>query len=312
MGAIRRLDIIINPISGRRRARRFATAFVERLKREFESVRTFTTRGRHDATALATQCAADEPATRAHALVVVGGDGTVREAAAGLSSGRIRPDASSGRDDTEPPILIVPCGTENVLAKYLGLIPDEELLLDVIRSGRIEALNVSLCNHQRFLFVAGVGFDSEVVRRVATSRRGHLSYLSYLRPVLGALWDYRSPMIRVHIDGECVFEGRGQFLAGNISRYALGLEIFERADPGDGLLDVVIFAYRRPFGLVWHAIRLLSRQHVGASGVYYGQGREIRVESGRLEPLQLDGDLAGATPIEIKVLQQRVQFLKRP
>ncbi|MBX3394102.1 MAG: hypothetical protein KF841_01915 [Phycisphaerae bacterium] len=311
MHAIRRLDIILNPISGRRRMRRFAAAFVQRLERTFKSVRLFETRGRGDAAALAARSTAEPAETRADVLVVVGGDGTVREAADGLISGSFRPIDDREIKDVGPPILIVPCGTENVLAKYFGLAPDEDLLLDAMQSGRLHALNVSLCNQHRFLFVAGVGFDSEIVRRVEVARRGHSSYFSYVRPVLQTLWNHDPATIRVDIDGIRVFEGRGLFLAGNISRYALGLEIFERADPGDGLLDVVILAYRRQFGLLWHALRMLSNQHVGATGVYYGQGRAIRVESDRTEPLQLDGDLAGATPIEITVLRQRVQFLTR-
>lgn len=289
---VRRVHVVVNPISGRRRSRAGARVFIERLKSTLDDVVITQTRGSGDA-ALAAERACRE---KADALVVVGGDGTLREAAGGMNG-------------TGVPILIVPCGTENVVGKYLGLAIEDDLLFDVLMRGRRLPFDLVQCNDRPFLFVSGVGYDADVVRLLSARRKGHISYLTYIRPLLSSLLNHRAPRMRIDVDDQRVFEGYGQAIAGSIPRYAFGMKILGRAAPNDGLLDLCVFEYRNKAGLLWHALHVLADQHLGSPGVYYWQGRRIRIECDSAHPVELDGDPAGATPIELSLVGRRIEFL---
>lgn len=96
-------------------------------------------------------------------VVVLGGDGTLNEAANGLVG-------------TETALAALPGGSTNVFARTLGL-PDDPVeatgaLLDAIDTASIRRVGLGSVNDRYFLFHAGIGFDAAVVEQV--ERRGGL------------------------------------------------------------------------------------------------------------------------------------------
>ena len=65
----------------------------------------------------------------------------------------------------------------------------------------------------------------------------------------------------VAIDGEEIFDGRGLVFVGNISRYAVGLQILHYADFGDGLLDVCVYKCASQLHLAKHSVLTISKHH---------------------------------------------------
>ena len=127
-------------------------------------------------------------------VVVLGGDGTLNEAANGLAG-------------TETALAAVPGGSTNVFARTLGL-PDDPVeatgaLLDAIEAGSVRRVGLGCVNDRYFLFHAGVGFDAAVVEQV--ERRGGLlkRFAGHPLFVAAALdtwvrhYDRRSPAFRV-------------------------------------------------------------------------------------------------------------------
>jgi diacylglycerol kinase family enzyme len=117
-----------------------------------------TTRRGH-ATRLA-QGAADEGY---EVVVVLGGDGTLNEAANGLAG-------------SATALATLPGGSTNVFARTLGL-PDDPLdatvvILEALAGRSIRRIGLGSVNGRRFLFHVGVGFDAAVVADV--ERRGSL------------------------------------------------------------------------------------------------------------------------------------------
>ena len=66
--------------------------------------------------------------------------------------------------------------------------------------------------------------------------------------------------------------------------------------PNDGLLDVVVMRANSFMDSVRAVWDLLREGHGGDAFVGYARGREIRVESNPVIPVQLDGDAGGTTP----------------
>lgn len=90
-------------------------------------------------------------------VVVLGGDGTVNEAANGLVG-------------TNCAMAALPGGSTNVFTRTLGM-PDDpvdstELVLDAVRQGHITRIGLPAVNGRYFLFHAGLGFDAAVVEQV--------------------------------------------------------------------------------------------------------------------------------------------------
>ncbi|MBI5093925.1 MAG: diacylglycerol kinase family lipid kinase [Candidatus Hydrogenedentes bacterium] len=275
--------VIVNPVSGGGRG----TAMGERLCGELSargaSVEKFVTRRAGDA--------------RGHAglpgfdcVAVVGGDGTVNEAANGLSSQETR-------------LAILPLGTANVVAKELGIPSDPPAVADLIVRDSTRVVDAGRYGSRRFLLGVGAGPDAAVVEEVHRARGRSLSYASYVRPALRVLLGYRFPAIRVEIDGSAVCEDANYVVVGNC-RYSAGVfPVTPLARIDDGLLDVCVV---RNLSLLRLAALALATHRPGFStrrGVMYAKGREIVLSSsdGRRVPFQVDGDPGGELPLSLCV-----------
>lgn len=111
----------------------------------------------------ATRLAASAATDGTDVVVVLGGDGTLNEAANGLAG-------------TSTALAAVPGGSTNVFARTLGL-PDDPIeatgaLLDALAQGSIKRIGLGSVNGRYFLFHVGIGFDAAVVAEV--ERRGSL------------------------------------------------------------------------------------------------------------------------------------------
>ncbi len=286
------IRVVVNPVSGRAGRRDVLATLCRRVKDAGWLLRIHETRGPEDGSKIASRSCREG----LRALVVVGGDGTISEAVRGMR-----------REDV--PILVVPQGTENILAKYLGLRADGDWLWQVLRDGRERALDVPAMNDRQFLLIGGVGFDAEAVRRVAMARRGHISYLTYFWPLWRTLWGDSYPPVSVEVDGRQVHEGPALVFVGNVPRYAVGIRILENAVPDDGLLDVCVLPCDGPRNVLRHAVNVLLKRHLRSRGVIYKQARHVHVWADRPTPVQLDGDVAGWLPAEFEMTGKRVRFL---
>lgn len=105
----------------------------------------------------ATRLAQGAAAAGTEAVVVLGGDGTLNEAANGLAG-------------TATALAPLPGGSTNVFARTLGL-PDDPVeatgvLLDALSRRSIRRVGLGSVNGRYFLFHVGMGFDAEIVRQV--------------------------------------------------------------------------------------------------------------------------------------------------
>ena len=285
---------IVNPKSGASSSKLTGRQFEEYLIKKGFEVRVSLTTSLDDACELATGAAVDYDCAM---VIVVGGDGTVREVAHGL-------------EGSDKPLLIVPCGTENLLANELGFDEKLKTIIRTFEAGYIRTLDLGSANGKCFTSIAGFGFDGEVVRRVNEQRKGHIDYSDYVWPIWRAFWSYKFGAMKVEVDGEEIFDGPGLVFVGNISRYAVGLQILHYADFGDGLLDVCIYKCASRVHLVKHSVMTILKQHAGTKDVIYRQGKNICVSSQTTDiETEIDGDPGPALPVQIKVIPQAVNVI---
>jgi YegS/Rv2252/BmrU family lipid kinase len=287
------ITAIMNPVAGASRRRRAIRGLLEALDRRGVRVELRQTCAAGEAERLARQ-AVDQ----ADAVLAIGGDGTVCEVVNGLAGGQV-------------PLLIWPTGTENLVAKSLGFRADAKLICSCLDEGRTRTVDMGTANGRSFLVVAGVGFDAEVVHRLARDRRGHITHLSYAAPIWRTFWEHRFPVLQVQTDA-MTWTGRGLVFVGNMARYALGLPVVRDAIPDDGRLDLLILPCDHQIGLLGHSIRTLLRMHVGYKGVVYERVERARVSSTENVPFELDGEAAGVLPLEVNVQPAAIRVLVPP
>jgi len=285
---------IVNPKCGASSSRPAGRQFRAYLQQKGFRVKYNLTRCLDDACELAAGAADDGDCAM---VVAVGGDGTVREVAHGLES--------SGK-----PLLIVPCGTENLLASELGFDEKVETIIKTFEAGYVRLLDLGNANGKCFTSIAGFGFDGEVVRRVSEQRKGHIDYSDYFWPIWRTFWSYKFDAMRVEVDGIEIFNGQGLVFVGNISRYAMGLDILCKADFSDGLLDICIYKCRSHLRLLKHSAMTVIKQHIKSHDVIYYQGKNIIVSSDTADiKTEIDGDPGPVMPVQIRIIPKAVKFM---
>lgn len=288
---------IVNPKSGASSGKFVCRQFHRYLTDRGYEVRLHLTTSLGHACELASAVVAD---TDCALVVAAGGDGTIREVAHGLEGGCV-------------PLLIVPSGTENLLANELGFDWRVETLIKAFEEGSLRPLDLGTANGKCFASVAGFGFDAAVVDRVTRQRTGHINHFDYVQPLWRTLWSHAFDPMAVVVDGEQIFDGQGLVFVGNISRYAIGLQLLHHADYSDGLLDVCIYKCGGRIHLVKHSIVTVLKLHAHCRDVIYRQGKSITVSAASDRVLaEIDGDPGPALPVHIEVVPAAVRCLVPP
>ncbi len=237
-------------------------------------------------------------------LVAAGGDGTV---------------AALINDSPRCPVTVLPSGTENLFARNFRMVDRPDVVARTIAAGRTMAMDVGLTGDRRFVLMAGIGFDADVVNRHHAARVGltgsmrPTSRVAYVEPVLRSSFEYQFPALRIMVSDP----GREEELIGttafvfNLPRYALNLPIAPTALGDDGMLDLIVF--RNPGALhalhyLWMVFRGL---HLRREGVYHRRVRRVTVSSASAVPIQLDGDPGGSLSIDSQAPPWGVEVLPR-
>ncbi|MBD3672256.1 MAG: hypothetical protein HUJ26_01905 [Planctomycetaceae bacterium] len=231
---------------------------------------------------------------RLRCLVAAGGDGTVNDVLNRYPS---------------VPLTIFPMGTENLLAKYLKIESSGDRLAEVIHHGRTAQFDVCQVNGRKFLLMLSFGIDADVVHRTSEARTGHISKLDYFQPFWDSVRNYEYPEIRVFVDdGDTPHTGRFGILS-NIPAYALQLPFAVGASPFDGRLDLRLFEKGSLWSTMEYLYYVTNRWHEERDDVTCLSARRFRIESEVPVPLQVDGDPAGFTPVEVEVSSSKVTLL---
>ncbi|MDZ4848392.1 MAG: diacylglycerol kinase family protein [Pirellulaceae bacterium] len=234
---------------------------------------------------------------RLRAVISAGGDGTASAVAA--------------RVPASTPLWLCPLGTENLLARYLGMTTDPNQTAVAITRLKTHKMDAGLANGKLFLIMVGVGFDAEVVRQVHTNRRGHIRRWHYWFPILRSMFQYRFPKLKLS-NGESI-EAAWYFVH-NLPQYAAGLMIAPQAVSNDGLLDVCAFEK----GGVWNGLRYFANirlgRHQNCPDFSHRRISSFRIESTSQNSsnisFQLDGDWGGYLPVEIECLRDRLCLIE--
>lgn len=290
-----RLLLIINPIAGRDTPLRIEAAMRDSFaRREITAiVETAITRSPTDATAIAREA-------QGHFDVVaaVGGDGTVRDVAAGLR-------------ETPLPLAIIPNGTANVLAADLGIPLLLRNAMDLIGpEARTAPLDLGEVNGRPFVLNVGAGYAARVILNTPSIWKRRVGYLAYLPAAVRAAFARDRARATITVDGvqheeraQVIFVANSGGVGGRLVQIAPDVRL------NDGLFTVAVFAPRSPLALLDAFVRLAAQRHDAIPGAQFWEGKEITIVCDPPLPLQVDGDAAGRTPCTIRVLPSALRVI---
>lgn len=288
----RKIHVVINPASGQ------PDTILNTLNSVFHPAGidwdVFITKHSGDAERLARQSAE----SGVDVVAAYGGDGTVMEVARGLLG-------------LETPMAILPGGTANLMSVELDIPKKlaEAAAIAADPNSPMRVVDAGLFNGQtHFLLRVGMGFSARKVEIADRELKDRWGILAYSIGGLKAMNTTDVADYRLTLDGKS-YETKGFTClvdnAGNIGFAGLGLKSI-RVD--DGLLDVIVVRDSRIRS--WIAVGAgVSGSQPNPEYIDHWQAQEITIEADPPQPIQLDGEMVGETPLTVKVVPGYVRIL---
>jgi diacylglycerol kinase (ATP) len=290
-----RVFVIFNPVAGRANADEVRLA----LERHFPHVHgngdVHETTGHENLAELARSAVE----RGVDVVAAAGGDGTV----SGVADGLVGSQALLG---------IIPLGTTNVLARELGIPLDIDKACAVIASSRsTTAIDAMRIGDSYYYTQVGVGIDSLMIRDTKTEAKRRFGKLAYVGSALMHLFGFQPRQFQLVVDGRKTRRPASQIVLANSG--TLGQPPFRWGPdirPDDGRIDVCIVRAKTLFDYLALFIRVLLGRHHGSPHVrYLVAWKSVSISAKKPLPVQADGEIIGATPVEVDVAPGAVRVV---
>ena len=245
-------------------------------------------------------------------IIVVGGDGTLHEVVNGLFIQKCVEPA-------EVTVAVISVGTGNDWIRMYGLPKQYSAVIRAIKEGYTFLQDVaaveyeeSRYNQTRYMAnVAGVGFDAAVIKRGMTMReRGTKGASLYIRALISTFFRYKPTGVKIWIDDRLMYNNLLFSLAIGVGKYnGGGIQQLPIAVADDGLLDITLIRPIHWWHIPFRLRRFFNGEIYSIGHVQHYQGSKIRIESSPEIKLEIDGELLGGTPVELRVLHRAVKVI---
>jgi YegS/Rv2252/BmrU family lipid kinase len=245
-------------------------------------------------------------------IIVVGGDGTLHEVVNGLFIQKCVEPA-------EVTVAVISVGTGNDWIRMYGLPKQYSAVIRAIKEGYTFLQDVAAVEYEESRYnqtrhmanVAGVGFDAAVIKRGMTMReRGAKGASLYIRALISTFFRYKPTGVKIWIDDRLMYNNLLFSLAIGVGKYnGGGIQQLPIAVADDGLLDITLIRPIHWWHILFRLRRFFNGEIYSIGHVQHLQGSKIRIESSPEIQLEIDGELLGGTPVELRVLHRAVKVI---
>ena len=232
-------------------------------------------------------------------LLAAGGDGTLHEVVNLLM-----------REQIELPVAILPSGTSNDFATYLGVDADQEAYFDHIAAGRTRKVDLGLVGSEYFVNVASAGMVTSIAHEVDVRLKNVMGKMAYYLRGLSTLPQFHPLELSIQADGEQVFDGRA-FLFVIVNSGVVGSfkNAAVAAKVDDGKLDMLIVKYcSMPEIMALTAEILAGRDISRQKNVVYIQASSFAVSAAEDIESDLDGELGPKLPLTVETVYKAIDM----
>lgn len=291
-----KLLLITNPVAGKNKGLKIAEYASHFLRSKNFEPELITSQYSGHATEIAANCDLIEYV----GIIAVGGDGTLFEIINGLLK---------KYDELEIPLGQVPVGTGNSFIKDLR-INDPDTALQKIIEGNTQKIDVGffICPEHEFYFInlLGAGFVSNVASKAKKYKT--LGDLSYIFGVFEEVIRLKPYQLEITIDNKKYIRENTFVEICNSTRTGGDMIMAPNAKIDDGLLDIILLNKISRFKLLKTFPKIFNGTHIEIPEVEYYQGKNIKVATEVPQVLTPDGEVLGTTPIEVKILPQKISM----
>lgn len=232
-------------------------------------------------------------------FISAGGDGTLSSVIDGLVG-------------TEIPLVIIPTGTWNALARALDIPLQVDQAVDLLfQEHSIRTIDAMDVNGSYFVLSVSAGIGALTMKDVEREDKRRLGKLADLRKAVAEMLEFRAFPFEVKIDGQVTKFRASELMVANtaiLGIKALQLDPTIRMD--DGKLNVCrIYANTIGEYLKLGASMLRRDQKRNWNVLCMEALEEVEIRSRERLPVQGDGELIGQLPITVKIRPKAVRIV---
>lgn len=224
-----------------------------------------------------------------------GGDGTINFLAKLLKN-------------TNIPLLIIPLGSANGMAKELGIGNRMDVAFGLITKGFTKSIDILNINGQWCIHLADVGLNARIVKRFENdSKRGLWTYARHLFSEIFLIKKYT---FHINADGSNFSRKAVSLTFANASKYGTGAVINPVGKLNDGKFELVIIKPFPRIKLISIAIKMFLGTLQTSEYVEVISCSEALIRTSRSTTLQIDGEVCGKVKeIKIHILQESLRVI---
>ncbi|MGV8983238.1 YegS/Rv2252/BmrU family lipid kinase [Clostridium sp.] len=231
-------------------------------------------------------------------VLIAGGDGTVDSVVNEMKKRNIN-----------LPIAIIPVGTANDFANYIGMPEDVEEACEQILKGKIKKIDIGKINHKYFLNVASTGLFTDISQKMDVNLKNTIGKLAYYVKGLEQLPNFRKLKIKVNSD-EVSFDDYMYLMLVFNGQTAGNLKFAYKAKVDDGLLDVIIVRAGNMKNILNIFIKMLRNEHLeNVDGIVYFKTSKLEIECFEDIGTDIDGERGPDFPLVIECEKGGISIL---
>lgn len=234
-----------------------------------------------------------------HHILGAGGDGTINQIINIMK-----------KKNLDIPLAILPVGTANDFAKYIGMPADIGSACDKILSGKIQEIDLGKANDKYFINVFSFGLFTDVSHKTPTHLKNTIGKLAYYLNGIKELPSFKKLDIKVTSD-EFFYEGNALIFFTFNGRTAGNINISYKSEINDGLLDVIIVKGENIRSTLSSLLAFLKLEHLEKpKDIIHFTTSNFTVEysDSSLES-DIDGEVGPASPIHISCIENGLKMI---
>lgn len=235
-------------------------------------------------------------------VFILGGDGTVNELINGVMESEL-----------DVPIGIIPGGTFNDFTKTLNLSPRHKIASQQLISSELKSYDVMKVNGQYALNFVGLGLIVQNAENVQNGNKDVFGKLSYVGSTVKTLLNPEHFDYKITVDDQTV-EGNTSMLAVANGPFIGGSRIpLTDLSPNDGYLNTFVFTEERTSVLndIFKQRDSMNWNNM-TDGIKHLLSKHITIETEPQMKVDIDGEIALQTPLNIEVIPNAIRILTLP